>query len=110
MRALAALRMFWASAAWMAVEMLATWCVISNTHQVAAKFASSACNVQFCKFVSFVVTRSPRAHICYFHGTSKSDSPPSHRVAHADASKVGTPSQLTGRDSTFVNDLSNLQT
>ena len=27
MRALAALRMVWASAAWMAVEMLATWCV-----------------------------------------------------------------------------------
>ena len=28
MRALAALRMVWASAAWMAVEMLATWCKI----------------------------------------------------------------------------------
>ena len=27
MRALAALRMVWASAAWMAVEMLASWCV-----------------------------------------------------------------------------------
>ena len=27
MRALAALRMVWASAVWMAVEMLATWCV-----------------------------------------------------------------------------------
>jgi hypothetical protein len=27
MRALAAVRMVWASAAWMAVEMLATWCV-----------------------------------------------------------------------------------
>ena len=26
MRALAALRMVWASAVWMAVEMLATWC------------------------------------------------------------------------------------
>ena len=26
-RALAALRMVWASAVWMAVEMLATWCV-----------------------------------------------------------------------------------
>ena len=28
MRALAALRMVWASAAWMAVEMLATWCAL----------------------------------------------------------------------------------
>ena len=27
MRALAALRMVWASAAWLEVEMLATWCV-----------------------------------------------------------------------------------
>jgi len=27
MRALAALRMVWASAVWMAVEMLTTWCV-----------------------------------------------------------------------------------
>ena len=30
MRALAALRMVWASAAWMAVEMLATWCAMGG--------------------------------------------------------------------------------
>jgi hypothetical protein len=30
MRALAALRMVWASAVWMALEMLATWCVRSE--------------------------------------------------------------------------------